>query len=124
MATTSTSAEYALNVGESTGAQVAGSVPEADSFGGPAEDARFKEPPLRISGDADRCDHRVGNDDYSQAGNLYRLLPAPERERLHEALAKAMHAVPKEIIARQLKHLEKADPAYADGVRRALRRSA
>lgn len=31
----------------------------------PAEDARFKEPPLPISGAADRFDHRIGNDDYS-----------------------------------------------------------
>jgi catalase len=38
------------------------------------EDPRFKEPPLKISGDADRYDHRIGNDDYTQAGNLFRLM--------------------------------------------------
>src|SRR5580704_255589 len=41
---------------------------EPNSFGGPVEDPRFKEPPLKISGDADRYDHREGNDDYTQAG--------------------------------------------------------
>jgi len=93
---------------------------EPNSRGGPAEDARFKEPPLRISGDADRYDHRQWNDDYTQAGNLYRLLPEDQRKRLHRAIAKAMPGVPKEIIERQLAHFEKADPAYAQGVRRAL----
>lgn len=41
---------------------------EPNSFNGPVEDARFKEPPLKISGDADRYNHRIGNDDYTQAG--------------------------------------------------------
>jgi len=95
---------------------------EPNSRGGPVEDPRFKEPPLRISGDADRYDHREGNDDYTQAGNLYRLMPAAERERLHHAIANAMQGVPREIIERQLGHFAKADPAYAEGVRGALRR--
>ncbi len=46
---------------------------EADSFGGPLEDPRFTEPPLKLSGDADRHDHCQGNDDYIQPGNLIRL---------------------------------------------------
>ncbi|UCG62260.1 MAG: catalase [Candidatus Zixiibacteriota bacterium] len=93
---------------------------EPNSFGGPAEDHKFKEPPLVISGDADRYDHREGNDDYTQAGNLYRLMPDGERDRLHKAVAGAMKGVPNEIIERQLGHFAKADPAYAEGVRKAL----
>ena len=93
---------------------------EPNSLGGPAEDARFKEPPLKISGDGDRYDHRQGNDDYTQAGNLYRLMPDDERERLHKAIAGAMSGVPKEIIERQLSHFAKADKAYAEGVKKAL----
>jgi catalase len=93
---------------------------EPNSMGGPEEDAEFKEPPLKITGDADRYDHREGNDDYTQAGNLYRLMPDDERDRLHRAIAGAMQGVPQEIIDRQLAHFEKADPAYAEGVRSAL----
>jgi catalase len=48
---------------------------EPNSCGGPVEDPRDKEPPLKIAGDAERYDHRAGNDDYTQAGNLFRLLP-------------------------------------------------
>ena len=94
---------------------------EPNSMGGPVEDPRFKEPPLKISGDADRYDHREGNDDYTQAGNLYRLLPEDERGRLHAAIAGAMQGVPSEIIERQLAHFEKADPAYAKGAWAALK---
>jgi catalase len=47
---------------------------EPNSFGGPVQDARFAEPPLEIIGDADRYNHRDGNDDYTQPGNLFRLM--------------------------------------------------
>jgi len=95
---------------------------EPNSFDGPVEDVKFKEPPLKISGDADRYDHRKGNDDYTQAGNLYRLMPDDEKDRLHKAIAGAMDGVPKKIIDRQLAHFAKADPAYAAGVKKALGR--
>jgi len=94
---------------------------EPNSFGGPVEDRRFKEPPLRISGDADRYDHREDDDDYTQAGNLYRLMTDAERASLHVAIAGAMQGVPTEIVERQITHFAKADPAYAEGVRRALK---
>jgi catalase len=43
------------------------------------KDPSVKEPPLKISGDADRYDHREGNDDYTQAGNLFRLMKPEQR---------------------------------------------
>jgi catalase len=73
-----------------------------------------------ISGEADRYDHRQGNDDYTQAGNLYRLLPEGERQRLHRAIAGSMQGVPREIVERQLAHFAAADPRYAQGVKEAL----
>ena len=93
---------------------------EPNSFDGPVEDHKYMEPPLKLDGDADRYDHREGNDDYTQAGNLYRLMPADEKKRLHKAIAGAMEGVPKNIIERQLNHFEKADPAYAKGVKKEL----
>ena len=44
---------------------------EPNSFGGPVEDKSAKEPPLKISGDADRYNHRIGNDDYSAAARAF-----------------------------------------------------
>ena len=93
---------------------------EPNSFDGPVENHKFKEPPLKLEGDADRYDHRKGNDDYTQAGNLFRLMPTDEKKRLFKAIACAMDGVPKEIIERQLGHFAKADPAYAAGVKKAL----
>ena len=93
---------------------------EPNSFGGPVERSEFREPPLRIEGDADRYDSSDGADDFQQAGNLYRILPPDEQHRLHAAIAASMAGVPTEIIERQLAHFDKADSAYGDGVRRAL----
>lgn len=93
---------------------------EPNSFGGPTEDPSYAEPPLRISGDADRYNHREGNDDYTQAGNLYRLFDTGQQFRLYQNIAASMQGVPANIVERQLNHFHKADPAYAQGVATAL----
>lgn len=93
---------------------------EPNSFGGPVEDPSVKEPPLKISGDADRYDHREGNDDYTQAGNLFRLMTPEQQGSLMDAIAGAMAGVPREIVQRQLAHFVKADPAYGEGIAQRL----
>ena len=94
---------------------------EPNSVGGPKEDPRFKEPPLKISGDADRYDHRQGNDDYTQTGDLFRLMTPPRRASLMDAIAGAMASVPEDIQRRQIGHFAKADPAYGKGVAERLK---
>jgi len=89
---------------------------EPNSFNGPAQDERFVEPPLKISGDAHRYDHREGNDDYRQPGDLFRLMSPDARERLMDNIAEAMQGVPAEIVKRQVVHFYRADPAYGLGV--------
>jgi catalase len=93
---------------------------EPNSFGGPVEDPSVKEPPLKISGDADRYDHRVGADDYIQPGNLFRLMNTDQKRQLIQNLVSAMKTVPKEIQERQIGHFYKADPAYGEGVAKGL----
>jgi catalase len=93
---------------------------EPNSFGGPGEDPSVKEPPLRINGDADHYDHREGNDDYSQPRALFALFDQAHRQRLFDNIAASMAGVPEFIVERQLGHFAKIDPAYAEGVRRAL----
>ena len=93
---------------------------EPNSFGGPVEDPRLKEPPLKISGGADRYDHRAGNDDFTQAGALFRLMTAKQRELLIGNIVRAMQGVPEEIQRRQIAHFDKADPAYGAGVAKGL----
>ena len=97
---------------------------EPNSLGGPVEDPTAAEPPLPIHGAADRYDHRAGNDDYSQAGALFRLLDPEHRERLIARIVEAMSSVPRSIQERQIEHFRRADPAYGDGVARGLGLSA
>jgi catalase len=93
---------------------------EPNSFGGPKQDPAYREPPLRISGDADRYDHRTGNDDYSQAGALFRLIGPEAQERLMDNVVASMTGVPEPILRRQVAHFAKADPAYGAGIARRL----
>ncbi|MEQ9198453.1 MAG: catalase-related domain-containing protein, partial [Rhodospirillales bacterium] len=93
---------------------------EPNSFNGPAEDKSYAEPPLKISSDADRYNHRDGNDDYSQAGDLFRLMDDNQKAQLFGNIAGAMQGVPENIIRLQLGHFAKADPAYGAGVAKAL----
>ena len=93
---------------------------EPNSFDGPVQDDRLREPPLRISGDADRYDHRQGNDDYTQPRALFRLFDAAQRQRLFGNIARSMAGVPTFIVRRQLEHFYAVDPEYGEGVAKAL----
>lgn len=93
---------------------------EPNSFGGPLENPAYKEPPLKISGDADRYDQPIVDDDYVQPGNLFRLMPADAQERLVTNMAGSLKKVPKFIQERMVAHLYKADKAYGDGVAQRL----
>ncbi|SDF43176.1 MULTISPECIES: catalase [unclassified Duganella] len=91
--------------------QAAGSNPHGMGHG---------EPPLALDGAAGRYDGRGKEDDYTQAGDLFRLMPADEQQNLFNNIAGPLSQVNAEIIARQLAHFDQADPAYGAGVRAAL----
>jgi len=93
---------------------------EPNSFGGPVENASLAEPPLKVTGDADRFDHRNGNDDYSQPRALFSLFDKRQKSRLFSNIAEAMQGVPDFILERQIALFERVSPEYADGVRAAL----
>ncbi|MEJ2573624.1 MAG: catalase [Gammaproteobacteria bacterium] len=95
---------------------------EPNSFGGPVAQPQITEPPLRISGDAARYDHRQGNDDFSQPRALFNLFKEEQRRRLFGNIAAAMTSVPDEIVERQLKLFDQVHPDYGAGVRWALER--
>lgn len=73
-----------------------------------------------LDGTAGRHEAREHEDDFTQAGNLYRLMPADERARLVDNIAGAMASVPAATQQRQLAHFDRADPGYGSGVRQAL----
>ncbi|MGB8603434.1 MAG: catalase, partial [Rhizomicrobium sp.] len=94
---------------------------EPNSFGGPVQKPEFSEPPLKISGDADRYNHRDGNDDFIQPRALFQMFDAGQKARLFANIAAAMAGVPGEIVERQLSLFDKVHPDYGAGVRAALK---
>jgi catalase len=94
---------------------------EPNSFGGPVERPEAPEPPLHISGGADRYNHRIGNDDFSHPRALFTLFDAGQRRRLCSNIAAAMAGVPAAIIERQIALFDKVHADYGAGVRAAAK---
>lgn len=94
---------------------------EPNSFNGPAQAPEFAEPPLPLEGDADRFNHREGNDDYSQPRALFNLFDDGQKQRLFSNIAAAMGGVPDFIVERQLAHFDQVHADYGNGVRHALK---
>jgi catalase len=98
---------------------------EPNSFGGPVEDPAYLDPRFPISAaphsnEIGRFNHREGNDDYTQPGDLFRLMPADAKARLIENIVVSMKSVPQRIQEKQIQHFLKADPAYGAGVAKGL----
>jgi len=93
---------------------------EPNSFGGPVENPAYREPPLKISGDADRYDQPRADDDFIQPGNLFKLMSKDEQARLIENIIGSLKNVPEFIQERMVKHFQKADPEYGAGVVKGL----
>jgi catalase len=101
---------------------------EPNSFNGPVENSDYRSPMQKISGDVNRYDHRDNNDDYTQAGNLFRLMSLDERTRLIQNIVHSMKNIPEEIQLKQINHFYKADKYYgalvAEGLNIKLKESA
>jgi catalase len=81
----------------------------------------YSEPPLAINGAAQKYDFREDDDDYySQPGILFRMFSAEEKQRLFENTARALGPASKEVRDRHVGNCTKADPAYGEGVTKAL----
>lgn len=94
---------------------------EPNSFGGPKADPTYNEPPLKISGDANRYEQKRGvDDDFVQPGNLFRLMPPDERKRLIENIVSSLKKVPKDIQEKMVPYFYKADKIYGEGVAKGL----
>ncbi len=73
-----------------------------------------------LEGVAGRYDERGESDDFTQAGNLFRLMTADQKDSLTSHIAGAMASVPDDIKMRQIGHFSKADPDYGAQVARKL----
>jgi catalase len=89
--------------------------------GTPAPDPSFADPAWQLgSAIADRYDSTVGHDDFTQAGDLYRLFDEGERARLTTRIAGALGQARREVQLRQLGHFLRADAEYGQRVAEAL----
>lgn len=92
-----------------------------NSVGGPQPDEAYKEPALALGyAVADRYDSTVDHDDYTQAGNLYRLFSEGEKDRLTSRIASGLSQARPEVQARQVGHFSKADEDYGRRVAQKL----
>jgi len=94
---------------------------EPNSYGEWQQQPEFKEPPLELQGAADHWNFREDDDDYyTQPGNLFRMMSPAQKQLLFDNTGRAMGDAPEEIKIRHIGNCYKADPAYGEGVAKAL----
>ena len=92
-----------------------------NSFGGPAPDPDALEPPFDVSGQAARQPFTHPNDDFVQAGNLYRdVMTDTDREHLVGNIVSHLSGAQKRLQLRQTAIFYKADPEYGERVAKGL----
>jgi catalase len=84
-----------------------------NSFGGPAPDPASGEPPFALEGQAGRHPYRHPNDDFVQAGNLYRqVMKDRDRDHLVDNIVSHLGGAQKRIQYRQAAIFFKAEADY------------
>ncbi len=84
-----------------------------NSMGGPAPDASFTEPPIELEGVAARHPQQITDDDFFQAGELYRrVMSDMDREHLVGNIVAHLGNACKRLQLRQTALFFKADPDY------------
>jgi catalase len=94
---------------------------EPNSYGEWQEQPEFREPPLALDRAADHYNHRDDDADYySQPRQLFRSMSPAQKQVLFDNTARAMGDAPRDIKIRHIGNCLKADPAYGEGVAKAL----
>lgn len=89
---------------------------EPNSLDGPKEAPEYKEQPFKVEGLAERARYQYKVDDYSQAGDLYRLMKEDEKARLVHNIVEHLKNARKDVQKRQIAHFYKADADYGTRV--------
>ncbi|MEX5443168.1 catalase [Acinetobacter schindleri] len=94
---------------------------EPNSFQQWQEQPQYREPPLKIRGDADFWDYRQDDSDYfSQPRALFNLMNPEQKQALFDNTARAMGDAYDFIKYRHIRNCFMCDPAYGEGVAQAL----
>ncbi len=100
-----------------------GSTPgiEPNSYGRWQEQPAYREPSLAVGAVADRFNYREDDDNYyEQPGILFRNMTPEQQQVLFENTARAINGASEATIERHIANCTKADPAYGEGVRKAI----
>jgi catalase len=94
---------------------------EPNSFGGPTQRKQYEEPAYALAGATGRYAQKTyRNDEYTQPGDLYRLMKQEEKDRLVDTLVDHLGSVPREIQIRQIGHFSRADADLGTRLARGL----
>jgi catalase len=93
---------------------------EPNSFGTPKPASEYSEKSFAVEGVAERTGYHHQNDDFVQAGDLYRLMTEDEKTRLVGNLVDHMGDVKREIQERQIQIFYRADADYGTRVAKGL----
>lgn len=96
---------------------------EPNSFGGPQQSNEPVYGPMQVQGLAGSSayERHPEDNDFVQAGNLYRVMNGEAKQRLVENIAGSLSRVSRdEIIERSIGHFRKADPDYGRRVAEAV----
>ncbi|MFD5131061.1 catalase [Streptomyces olindensis] len=97
---------------------------EPNSYHGPVETGRPLSAPLAVHGHTGThaAPPHTKDDDFFQAGELYRLMSAEEKSRLVANIAGGLSQVSRDdVIEKNLAHFHAADPEYGRRVEKAVR---
>ncbi|MGF1340301.1 catalase [Streptomyces flavovirens] len=97
---------------------------EPNSYAGPAQTGDPLAAPLAVHGwtGTHEAPAHTKDDDFFQAGELYRLMSADERDRLIANIASGLSQVTRDdVIEKNLAHFHAADPEYGKRVAEAVR---
>jgi catalase len=95
---------------------------EPNSYGRWQQQPAYRDPALAVGAVADRFNYREDDDNYfEQPGILFReKMTAEQQQVLFENTARAIDGASEATIERHIANCTKADPAYGEGVRKAI----
>lgn len=95
---------------------------EPNSYGRWAEQPAYREPALAVGAQADRFNYREDDNNYfEQPGILFReKMTAEQQQVLFENTARAIDGASEATVERHIFNCTQADPAYGEGVRKAI----
>lgn len=93
---------------------------EPNSFGGPKDDIDYLEPDLQLCDNANRWNHRVDEDYYSNPKALFNIMNENQKNQLFSNIVDSFDGVDEDIIKRALMHFEKIDSNYAIGIKKEM----